>query len=123
LAKELEVPVLALSQLSRALESREEKRPQLSDLRESGSIEQDAATVMFIFREEYYLREELPRKEGEANDKFEKRRTAHEEHRDKVKNLAEIIVGKNRHGKSPETVRVYWDAGYTRFRGLARYST
>src|SRR5207248_10469974 len=91
IAKELAVPVLALSQLSRAVESREDKRPQLADLRESGTIEQDADVVMFIYRDEYYLARTQPR-EGTSEH------VTWQGEMDKVHNLAEVIVGKQRHG-------------------------
>ncbi len=91
LAKELELPVLALSQLSRAVESREDKRPQLSDLRESGSIEQDADIVMFIFREEYYHAQKKPE---EGTDKFEKWM----ERGERIRGKAEVMIAKQRHG-------------------------
>ena len=90
-AKELNVPVLALSQLSRAVENRDDKRPQLSDLRESGSIEQDADVVMFVYRDEYYLARKEPR-EGTPEH------VTWQEEMDKVHNLAEVIVAKQRHG-------------------------
>lgn len=92
IAKELNVPVIALSQLSRQVENRDDKRPQLADLRESGSIEQDADVVMFVYREEYYLMRKMPREE-EA-DKF----MAWQEEMDKVHGLAEVILSKHRHG-------------------------
>lgn len=92
IAKELNVPVIALSQLSRQVENRDDKRPQLSDLRESGSIEQDADVVMFVYREEYYLMRKMPREEDV--EKF----TAWQEEMDKVHGIAEIIVSKHRHG-------------------------
>jgi len=91
LAKELAIPIIALSQLSRAVEQREDKRPQLSDLRESGSIEQDADVVMFIYREAYYL-ERLEPGEGDPR---------HQEWKDQMAakfNVAEIILAKQRHG-------------------------
>ncbi len=90
-AKELDVPVVALSQLSRAVENRDDKRPQLADLRESGSIEQDADVVMFVYRDEYYLARKEPR-EGTPEH------VTWQEEMDKVHNLAEVIVGKQRHG-------------------------
>ena len=111
LAKELAVPIIALSQLSRQVESRDDKRPQLSDLRESGSIEQDADVVMFVFREEYYVKNKKPREgteefinwEAEMNRTFGK---------------AEVIIGKQRHGPTG-TVELQFDAEITRFSNLA----
>jgi replicative DNA helicase len=111
LAKELNVPVLALSQLSRQVESRDDKRPQLSDLRESGSIEQDADVVLFVFREEYYLRNRQPR---EGTEEFLKWQTSMEA----VHGKAEIIIGKQRHGPTG-TVELAFDAEVTRFSNLA----
>ncbi|MFT3989508.1 replicative DNA helicase [Aestuariivirga sp.] len=112
LAKELNVPIMALSQLSRQVESRDDKRPQLADLRESGSIEQDADVVMFVFREEYYL-ERLKPAEGtpEFQDWFEKTSRAH--------GKAEVIIGKQRHGPTG-TVELQFDGKYTKFGNLAR---
>jgi len=111
LAKELNVPILALSQLSRQVESRDDKRPQLADLRESGSIEQDADVVMFIFREEYYVARSEPR---EGTDEHLKWQTA----MDEVHGLAEVIIGKQRHGPTG-TVRLQFQADVTRFADLA----
>ena len=91
LAKELNVPILALSQLSRQVESRDDKRPQLSDLRESGSIEQDADVVLFVFREEYYLKNKEPRPGTEEHFKWQAEMEA-------VHGKAEVIIGKQRHG-------------------------
>jgi len=112
LAKELSVPVVALSQLSRQVESREDKRPMLSDLRESGSIEQDADVVMFIFREEYYLSRAEPR-EGTPEH------MAWQEEMDKVASISEVIIGKQRHGPIG-TVRLAFNAETTKFTNLAR---
>lgn len=110
IAKELEIPVLALSQLSRQVEQREDKRPQLSDLRESGSIEQDADVVMFVYREEYYL----ARTEPEAGtDKH----LSWQESMEKAHNVGECIVAKARHGPIG-TVRMYFDPNLTRFSDL-----
>ncbi|MGA8612115.1 MAG: replicative DNA helicase [Xanthobacteraceae bacterium] len=111
LAKELNVPILALSQLSRQVESREDKRPQLSDLRESGSIEQDADVVLFVFREEYYHQ---MRKPTEANrEKFAEWLAEGE----RVEGKAEVIIGKQRHGPTG-TVELQFDASVTRFANL-----
>jgi replicative DNA helicase len=111
LAKELNVPILALSQLSRQVESREDKRPQLSDLRESGSIEQDADVVMFVFREEYYLKNREPRAGTEEFFKWQADMEA-------VHGRAEVIIGKQRHGPTG-TVPLQFKADVTRFSDLA----
>jgi len=107
LAKELNVPVLALSQLSRQVENRDDKRPQLADLRESGSIEQDADVVMFIFREEYYLQRRQPR---ENTEEFFKWQAEIEQ----VHGLAEVIIGKQRHGPTG-VVKLQFESEVTRF--------
>jgi replicative DNA helicase len=112
LAKELNVPVVALSQLSRQVESRDDKRPQLSDLRESGSIEQDADVVLFVFREEYYLSNKEPRPGTEEHAKWQLEMAA-------VHGTAEIIIGKQRHGPTG-TVNLQFDAAVTRFDNLER---
>ena len=111
LAKELNVPILALSQLSRQVENRDDKRPQLSDLRESGSIEQDADVVMFVFREEYYLSNKEPRPGTDEHIKWQAEMEA-------VHGKAEIIIGKQRHGPTG-TVSVQFEAVVTRFDNLA----
>jgi replicative DNA helicase len=120
LAKELEVPVLALSQLSRQVEQREDKRPQLSDLRESGSIEQDADVVTFIFREEYYLEKATPIQGlDEIQDKFSNRSEQWHERLEQVRNTASVIIAKQRHGPVG-TIDLYFDGKYTRFTDLDR---
>ena len=111
LAKELNVPVIALSQLSRQVENRDDKRPQLSDLRESGSIEQDADVVMFVYREEYYLANKEPRA---GTPEYEKWQTE----MDLAHGKAEVIIGKQRHGPTG-TVELHFEANVTRFGDLA----
>lgn len=119
LAKELDVPVIALSQLSRAVETREDKRPQLSDLRDSGSIEQDADCVMFVYREQYYLERAEPARRPEENDqKFNDRYSAWLNRLQEVTGVAEAIIAKNRHGPSG-SVRLAFDGPTTRFSNLA----
>jgi replicative DNA helicase len=119
IAKELNVPVLALSQLSRAVEQREDKRPQLSDLRESGTIEQDADVVMFVFREEYYhARSEPGRREAEDERKYLERHQQWVDRGEQIHNVAEVIIGKQRHGPIG-TVRLFFDGTYTKFDDLA----
>jgi replicative DNA helicase len=99
IAKELDVPVLALSQLSRAVEQREDKRPNLADLRESGSIEQDADVVLFLYREEYYLSKGRPEPHnGESDEHYQTRIDRYMERMERVSGLAEIIIAKQRHG-------------------------
>ena len=112
LAKELNVPILALSQLSRAVENREDKRPQLADLRESGSIEQDADVVMFVFREEYYVERTKP---SEGTAEFQEWMAKMQ----LVNGRAEAIIGKQRHGPVG-TVHLQFDAHVTRFSDLAQ---
>ncbi|MEL7429954.1 MAG: DnaB-like helicase C-terminal domain-containing protein, partial [Pseudomonadota bacterium] len=111
LAKELNVPIIALSQLSRQVENRDDKRPQLSDLRESGSIEQDADVVLFVYREEYYLQSAEPEEGTEAWVKWdEKYRNA--------RGRAEVIIAKQRHGPTG-TARLGFQAEFTRFSDIA----
>ncbi|CCQ74432.1 replicative DNA helicase [Magnetospira sp. QH-2] len=111
LAKELNLPVIALSQLSRAVEQREPPRPQLSDLRESGSIEQDADVVMFIYRAEYYLE----RKRPDADDV--EKAAKWEERLDRVRNLADVIIAKQRHGPVGD-ITLQFTGQFTRFGDL-----
>jgi replicative DNA helicase len=119
-AKELDVPILALSQLSRAVEQREDKRPQLADLRESGSIEQDADVVMFIYREQYYHeRAEPKQRPDEPIEKFNERVERWQEHGEKVHNVAEVIIAKQRHGPVG-SVPLYFEGEVTKFDNLAR---
>jgi replicative DNA helicase len=111
LAKELNLPIVALSQLSRQVENRDDKRPQLSDLRESGSIEQDADVVMFVYREEYYLRNREPRPGTEEHFKWQAEMDA-------AHGKAEVIIGKQRHGPTG-TVQMHFEGEFTRFADLA----
>jgi len=111
LAKELNVPILALSQLSRQVENRDDKRPQLSDLRESGSIEQDADVVLFVYREEYYLKNKEPKPGTVEYVQWQDQMGA-------VHGQAEIIIGKQRHGPTG-TVRLHFEDTLTKFSNLA----
>ena len=110
LAKELDLPILALSQLSRQVEQREDKRPQLADLRESGSIEQDADVVMFVFRESYYVTKVEPPEGTKEHEDWQAKMA-------EVHNLADVIVAKQRHGPT-KTVRLHFDGNFTRFSNL-----
>ncbi|GAB4286738.1 MAG: replicative DNA helicase [Roseovarius sp.] len=113
IAKELDIPVLALSQLSRQVEGREDKRPQLSDLRESGSIEQDADVVMFVFREEYYAEREKP-----SEDKLDQM-AEWQQRMERLHGRAEVIIGKQRHGPIG-TVELSFESEFTRFGNLVK---
>ncbi|WP_114966832.1 replicative DNA helicase [Alkalilacustris brevis] len=113
IAKELNIPVIALSQLSRQVESREDKRPQLSDLRESGSIEQDADVVMFVFREEYYAEREKP-----SDDKLDAM-ADWQARMERLLGKAEVIIGKQRHGPIG-TVDLSFEGKFTRFGNLVK---
>ncbi|MDO8883362.1 DnaB-like helicase C-terminal domain-containing protein, partial [Pseudotabrizicola sp.] len=113
IAKELNIPVIALSQLSRQVESREDKRPQLSDLRESGSIEQDADVVMFVYRDEYYKEREKP-----GDHELEKM-AAWQQIMEQVHGKAEVIIGKQRHGPIG-SVDLSFEGRFTRFGNLAK---
>ena len=118
LAKELNVPILALSQLSRAVEQREDKRPILADLRESGSIEQDADVVMFVYREEYYLDKSEPtQRDNENQESFNERFLKWQDRRNMAEGKAEIIISKQRHGPTG-IVQVQFEAKFTRFMDL-----
>ncbi len=112
LAKELNVPIIALSQLSRQVENRDDKRPQLADLRESGSIEQDADVVIFVYREEYYLQNKEPRPGTPEYANWQA-------DMDRAHGKAEIIIGKQRHGPTG-TVDVQFEGQFTRFSDLAQ---
>ena len=115
IAKDLEVPVLALSQLSRQVEQREDKRPQLSDLRESGSIEQDADVVMFVYREAYY---EAKREPTQGTAEY----AQWQEKMDRIHNLANVFVAKQRHGPTG-TIDLHFEGAYTRFSNLEKRYT
>ena len=120
IAKDLNVPVLALSQLSRQVEQREDKRPQLADLRESGSIEQDADVVMFIFREQYYHERAEPiRRDDEPDHKYDERHDRWKEHGAKIQGITDIIVAKQRHGPIG-TCQFLFHGDTTSFSDLAR---
>jgi replicative DNA helicase len=118
IAKELQVPVLALSQLSRQVESREDKRPQLSDLRESGTIEQDADAVMFIYRDEYYLAQKTPKQMNFDNEqKFQDSLDKWQRDMEEVHNKSELIIAKQRHGPTGK-IDLFFEAEFTRFADL-----
>ena len=118
LAKEFDLPVVSLSQLSRQVENRDDKRPLLSDLRESGSIEQDADVVMFIYRESYYLqRNEPTRGPDESQESYQKKHDAWKDRNEEVFNKAELIVAKQRNGPTGK-IDLYFDDKYTKFLGM-----
>ncbi len=117
-SKELDVPILALSQLSRAVEQREDKRPHLADLRESGTIEQDADVVMFIYRQEYYEERSEPKSSGtESSVSFHERYTKWQENLKNCKNIADVIVAKQRHGPIG-SLQLHFNAKFTKFSNL-----
>ena len=118
IAKELNVPVLALSQLSRAVEQREDKRPNLSDLRESGSIEQDADVVLFLYREEYYLNKKDPERDArETEEQFNAKNDAFMARLQAAENKAEVIIAKQRHGPVG-SINVHFEKSFTHFSDL-----
>jgi replicative DNA helicase len=118
LAKELAVPIMALSQLSRQVESRDDKRPQLSDLRESGSIEQDADVVMFVYRDEYYLQQREPKLLNFKNDEeFHKAMEKWQADMTAVHNRAEVLIEKQRHGPTGK-VDLFFEGEFSRFADL-----
>ncbi len=118
IAKELAVPVLALSQLSRAVEGREDKRPQLSDLRESGTIEQDADSVMFIYRDEYYLAQRAPKQMAfDSEARFLEATEKWQRDMERVHNRAELFLAKQRHGPTGK-IDLFFEAEFTRFADL-----
>ena len=120
LAKEFDLPVVSLSQLSRQVESRDDKRPLLSDLRESGRIEQDADVVMFIYRESYYLqRNEPTRGPDESQESYQKKHDAWKDRNEEVFNKAELIIAKQRNGPTGK-VDLYFDDKYTKFLGMEK---
>lgn len=120
IAKELHIPVIALSQLSRTVESREDKRPQLSDLRESGSIEQDADVVMFVYREEYYVKQAEPKTAMTSSDPAEyEKYSKWQQKMNDVTGKAEVIIAKNRHGPTGG-IDVAFESRFARFGNLAR---
>ena len=112
LAKELGIPILALSQLSRAVEQRDDKQPQLSDLRESGSIEQDADVVMFVYREEYYLEKLQPKMNSIEYAEWQSKMND-------IVGQAEIHIGKQRHGPTGK-IHVEFEGMYTKFKDLTK---
>lgn len=121
MAKELDVPVLALSQLSRQVEQRDSKRPQLADLRESGSIEQDADVVTFIYRPEYYLQRDHPTQHAnESDEKFQDRSEKHNAKLAEARNVAEVDIAKQRHGPVGK-VELHFNGDLTRFSDFDRF--
>lgn len=119
MAKELKVPVIALSQLNRGVESRDDKRPLMSDLRESGSIEQDADIVMFVYRENYYIQNDEPKqKQNETAEHLQARLEEWKKRDRETANLAEVIIGKQRHGPTG-TVKLFWNGEFAQFGNLA----
>tara|TARA_B100000686_G_scaffold354892_1_gene468012 strand:+ start:2374 stop:3873 length:1500 start_codon:yes stop_codon:yes gene_type:complete len=118
-AKELNVPIIALSQLSRAVEQREDKRPQLADLRESGTIEQDSDVVMFVYRQAYYEERSEPKKSSiETEEKFQNRYLEWQNTLEKVQHTADIIIAKQRHGPIGN-IKLHFEASITKFSDLA----
>ncbi|MDP9096167.1 MAG: replicative DNA helicase, partial [Pseudomonadota bacterium] len=118
LAKEMAIPVIALSQLSRAVESREDKRPQLADLRESGSIEQDADMVMFIYRDEYYLQQRAPKQMAfKTEDEFQGALDKWQRDMEMVHNRAELLIEKQRHGPTGK-IDLLFEGEFTRYADL-----
>ena len=118
LAKELDVPVLALAQLSRQVESREDKRPQLADLRESGSIEQDADVVMFVYRDDYYLKQREPKRMAfDSDEKFHAAMDKWQRDMTDVHNKAELLIEKQRHGPTGK-IDLFFEGEFTRFTDL-----
>jgi replicative DNA helicase len=118
IAKEMAIPVIALSQLSRAVEQREDKRPQLSDLRESGTIEQDADSVMFIYRDEYYLQQRGPKQTAfDSDEKFNIAMDKWQQDMERVHNKAELLIEKQRHGPTGK-IDLLFEGEFTRFADL-----
>lgn len=121
LAKDLGCPVVALCQLSRGIEGREDKRPSLSDLRDSGSIEEDADIVAFLYRESYYLKDDVKRREGESDQEFYSRVSERHEARDRAKGVADLIIAKHRDG-APGNVVLHFDEDRAVFTNMERRS-
>ena len=119
LAKELGIPLLLLAQLSRAVDAREDKRPQLSDLKETSALEQDSDVVLFIFREEYYLMRQITRKIGESNESFAERETRRLTRLSECEHIADLDIAKHRKGPIG-SVQLHFDSWMTRFSDLAR---
>lgn len=121
IAKELDLPIIALSQLSRQVEARDDKRPQLADLRESGSIEQDADVVMFIYRQAYYERMKEPQQTlQESDDEFHAKYAEWQERMANIDNKATLIIGKNRHGPTRD-IKLFFEGAITKFSNLDSY--
>ena len=110
IARELDIPIIVLSQLSRAVEQRDDKRPQLADLRDSGSIEQDADIVMFVYREAYYKARQEPKLDTPEHEKWK-------QEMDQIRDKAEIIVAKHRNGPIA-TIPLFFDSNLTKFGNL-----